>query len=388
MASYNTNNLLLLSCLLANFISVLHALSLEGYNAPTTPKKVLMNVVDSCWRTNANWAKNRQALANCVVGFGKGAMGGKYGGIYTVTNPSDDPVNPKPGMLRYGVIQSKPLWIVFTKDMVITLKNELIVNSFKTIDGRGVEVEIANGPCITIQGVSHVIIHGISIHDCKPSKSGLVRSSPTHVGHRNGADGDGISIFASSNIWIDHCSLARCTDGLIDVIHASTGITISNNYFTQHDKVMLLGHNDQYSADKVMKVTIAFNSFGEGLIERMPRVRFGYAHVANNRYDHWRMYAIGGSANPTILSEGNYFLAANSNHKQVTKRETNGGWKNWKWRTSKDVFLNGAYFVPSGYGSCAPNYSGTQSFPVAPGALVPALTANAGPLRCVVGKPC
>ena len=155
MASYNTNNLLLLSCLLANFISVLHAFSLEGYNAPTTLKKVLMNAVDSCWRTSANWAKNRQALANW---FGKGATGGKYGGIYTVTDPSDDSVNPKPGMLRYGAIQSKPLWIVFAKDMVITLKNELIVNSFKTIDGRGVKVEIANGPCISIQGVSHVII--------------------------------------------------------------------------------------------------------------------------------------------------------------------------------------------------------------------------------------
>lgn len=38
-------------------------------------------------------------------------------------------------------------------------------------------------------------------------------------------------------------------------------------------------------------------------------MRFGYAHVANNRYDEWKMYAIGGSANPTIFSEGNYFVA-------------------------------------------------------------------------------
>lgn len=73
---------------------------------------------------------------------------------------------------------------------------------------------------------------------------------------------------------------------------------------------------------------------------------------------------------------------------QVTKRESYGGWKSWKWRTSKDVFLNGAYFVPSGYGSCAPNYSRAQSFVVAPGAMVPALTANAGPLSCFVGKAC
>lgn len=74
--------------------------------------------------------------------------------------------------------------------------------------------------------------------------------------------------------------------------------------------------------------------------------------------------------------------------KQVTKREVNNGWKNWKWRSSRDVFLNGAYFVPSGWGSCSPIYTKAQSFPVAPGSMVPALTANAGPLRCFISKPC
>ena len=204
---------------------------------PESPKKALLNVIDSCWRTKPNWASNRQALADCAIGFGKDATGGKYGAIYRVKDPSDDPVNPKPGTLRYGAIQTEPLWIIFDKDMVIRLKNELIMNSYKTIDGRGAKVEITDGPCITIQGVSHVIINGISIHDCKPAKPGLVRSTPDHVGHRLGSDGDAISIFDSSNIWIDHCFLARSTDGLIDVIHASTAIAISNNYFTQHDKV-------------------------------------------------------------------------------------------------------------------------------------------------------
>lgn len=222
-----------LSCLLIFFASTCQAYP-PTY---TQPNKKVMNIIDSCWRSKPNWASTRQALADCAVGFGKYAMGGKYGPIYTVTNPSDDPVNPKPGTLRYGVIQTKPLWIIFTKDMVIRLNNELIINSFKTIDGRGAKVEIAYGPCITIQGVSHIIIHGISIHDCKPGKPGLVRSTPLHVGHRGGSDGDAVAIFASSHVWIDHCYLAHCSDGLIDVIHASTAITISNSFFSQHDKV-------------------------------------------------------------------------------------------------------------------------------------------------------
>jgi len=34
---------------------------------------------------------------------------------------------------------------------------------------------------------------------------------------------------------------------------------------------MLLGHSDQFTKDKIMKVTIAFNQFASGLTERMPR---------------------------------------------------------------------------------------------------------------------
>lgn len=74
---------------------------------------------------------------------------------------------------------------------------------------------------------------------------------------------------------------------------------------------------------------------------------------------------------------------------QVTKRETEEkGWKSWKWRSSNDMFMNGAYFLPSGYGSIAPKYTRGQSFIVAHGAFTPSLTSNAGPLQCVVNEPC
>ena len=72
---------------------------------------------------------------------------------------------------------------------------------------------------------------------------------------------------------------------------------------------MLLGHSDSYTKDKQMQVTIAYNHFGKGLIQRMPRCRHGYFHVVNNDYTHWEMYAIGGSANPTINSQGNRYAA-------------------------------------------------------------------------------
>lgn len=198
------------------------------------------NPIDDCWRCEPRWHLRRKRLANCGIGFGRNAVGGRDGRYYVVSDPGDDdPVNPRPGTLRHAVIQDRPLWIVFKRDMVITLKQELIMNSFKTIDGRGANVHIANGACITIQFVTNVIIHGLHIHDCKPTGNAMVRSSPSHYGWRTMADGDGISIFGSSHIWIDHNSLSKCADGLVDAIMGSTAITISNNYFTHHNEVRL-----------------------------------------------------------------------------------------------------------------------------------------------------
>lgn len=284
-------------------------------------------------------------------------MGGKNGQIYIVTDSSDnDPANPVPGTLRHAVIQDEPLWIVFAADMTINLRHELIFNSYKTVDGRGANVQITGHGCITLQYISNIIIHNIHVHHCKPSGNTNIRASPTHVGWRGVSDGDGISIFGSRNIWIDHCSLSYCTDGLIDAIMGSTAITISNNHFGHHDEVMLLGHNDKYLPDRGMQVTIAFNHFGEGLVQRMPRCRLGYIHVVNNDFTQWEMYAIGGSANPTINSQGNRYTApSDPNAKEVTKRvETDDKeWSGWNWRTDGDIMVNGAFFVPSGAGLSA-----------------------------------
>jgi hypothetical protein len=66
--------------------------------------------------------------------------------LYVVTDSSDrDPVNPVPGTLRHAAIQEGPLWIVFAADMTIRLNEELLVNSYKTIDGCGTCVHIGTG---------------------------------------------------------------------------------------------------------------------------------------------------------------------------------------------------------------------------------------------------
>ncbi|GAA0184756.1 hypothetical protein Leryth_015490 [Lithospermum erythrorhizon] len=332
-------------------------------------QKNTTNVIDSCRRLQANWTNNRQALAGCAIGLGKDAMGGKLGAIYVVTDPSDDPKNPKQGTLRHGVIQSKPLWIVFARDMVIKLKNELMINSNKTIDGRGAKVDIAYGPCLKIEHANHVIVHDISIHDCKPRKN------------------DAIMIYDSKNIWIDHCYFARATNGVVvDVIHGSNGITISNNYFSELDKAsihvhakahlrpllwsMLQGYKNNSTEHKNKKVTVSFNLFAPGgLTKKQPRVRSGHVHVANNNYEGWgMMFSIEGSDNPTFFTQGNYVIApySDKNPKNV-----------------KGYFLNVTSFGKYGCETCFPNYSKEETFGhVNESLIVPALRASAGPLNC------
>lgn len=322
------------------------------------------NPIDDCWMCDPNWANNRQQLANCAIGFGYKAQGGKGGPYYVVTDSSDpDPHDLKPGTLRDAVSQPGPVWIVFSGDMGIKLKRPLMVSSFKTIDGRGAHVEITGGGCISIEHVTNVIIHNIHIHGCYPANS----------------DGDGLHIFSSSNVWVDHCVLSNCADGLIDCTVGSTAITISNCYFSHHDKVMLLGHSDDYTPDRGMQITVAFNRFGEALVQRMPRCRFGYFHIVNNDYTSWGDYAVGGSSRPTINSQGNRYIAPNNqNTKQVTRRIADGDeWQSWNWRTEGDLMVNGAFFVPSGDGLNA-QYSLASSVDPKSAAYIDQITLNAG----------
>ncbi|KAK3131590.1 hypothetical protein QOZ80_6AG0508490 [Eleusine coracana subsp. coracana] len=348
------------------------------------------NPIDRCWRCRADWASDRKRLARCAMGFGHKTAGGADGKIYVVTDPTDDDmIIPKKGTLRYGVIQDRPLWITFARDMVITLRQELIVNRNKTIDGRGAQVHLV-GAQITVQNVEHVIIHNVHIHHAAPHGGGTIRDSKKHSGFRTPSDGDGVSVMSSSNVWIDHVSMYNCSDGLIDVVNGSTAITISNGHFTKHDHVMLFGASNSNTQDAIMQITVAFNHFGKGLVQRMPRCRYGFFHVVNNDYTHWLMYAIGGNMNPTIISQGNRFIAPDDVHaKEVTKREytSYADSKEWVWKSQGDVMLNGAFFNESG-GQNERKYDELDMIPAKHGRFVGKLTQFAGTLKCRVGKPC
>nr|KJB60999.1 hypothetical protein B456_009G334900 [Gossypium raimondii] len=289
--------------------------------------------VDSCWRCDLDWEKNRKKLADCAPGFARGTTGGKDGDFYVVTDPINNTVDPKPRTLRHPVTQNGPLWIIFKGSMTIKLEQELNVTSDETIDARGGNVKICTGAGITIQFPKNVIIHGHQVHLIIPAKGGKIKDGENHHGLRGDSDGDGVSLFGATNVWLDHLSLHHCTDGLIDV---------------------------------KMQVTVALNHFGKGLVERMPRCRFGFIHVVNNDYNHWFLYAIGGTSNPTIISQGN----------------------SWNWVSQGDHFENGAFFTPSSNPSASKQFGTNKMIPFKPGQMVFELRKYAGPLSCTISRPC
>ncbi|CAE6443234.1 unnamed protein product, partial [Rhizoctonia solani] len=81
--------------------------------------------------------------------------------------------------------------------------------------------------------------------------------------------GDAVGIQEASKVWIDHLDLSSDRDhdkdfydGLLDVTHGSTYVSITNSHLHDHFKASLVGHSDNNeSEDKKITVTYALNKF-------------------------------------------------------------------------------------------------------------------------------
>jgi len=110
------------------FILLVGMLTFFTTNASSTEKTKIedkeMNVIDQCWRFNPEWSKHRQQLVVCSVGY-VGKMTNNIGKNlihYKVTNPSDHPLNPTPGTLRYGASSTQgKVWITFKRKWTLSL---------------------------------------------------------------------------------------------------------------------------------------------------------------------------------------------------------------------------------------------------------------------------
>jgi pectate lyase len=130
----------------------------------------------------------------------------------------------------------------------------------------------------------------------------------------SGATDDAINVqMFTHHVWIDHNDLCCGDDGLVDIKRGSDFITVSWNRTHDHDKTMLLGHDDDNGAQDIGRLRVTYHhNFFDGSDQRNPRVRFGEpVHVVNN-YCRNASYCIVSAMNAGLVVENNYIESVNN----------------------------------------------------------------------------
>ncbi|MBY5981237.1 pectate lyase family protein [Ferrimonas balearica] len=238
-----------------------------------------------------------EALMLERAGFASEANGGfSSGRIHLVTSLADS----GPGSLRAALSQG-PAWIVFAVSGTVELKSRLNIPSNVTIDGRGQRVRLVNYG-LKIYDVENIIIHNLMIEDG-------VRSTT-----------DAIEVVRSTDIWINHVSLANFPDGLLDIKYAprdDTRITVSWSRFSNHNKTMMVGLHAKDASNDANIYTTVRNSYFAGTTQRNPRVAQGYAHLYNNVIIY-KDKAVQSYDQARVLMESNHIAAMNPDNIHVT----------------------------------------------------------------------
>ena len=137
------------------------------------------------------------------------------------------------------------------------------------------------------------------------------------VGAHDDDDEDCLQVnHESKNVWIDHVDIYDGHDGNLDITNASDYVTISWTKFsytsasTGHQFSNLIGNSKTKTTDRGhLNVTIHHTWWADGVVERMPRVRFGKVHVANNLFDSKNAsYCVRAAIEADIRIERNVFI--------------------------------------------------------------------------------
>jgi pectate lyase len=262
---------------------------------------------------------------DCPVGWAavnalgqNGTTGGGNGAVVHVTT--------KTAFATYAG-SSTPYTIIIdgTSDGSWTVTNTVSVNSHKTIIGANAGI-VFNGFGLDINGKQNIILRNLTIKNGYP---------------------DALSFRASHHIWIDHCDLSACYDGLLDISVGSDYGTVSWTKFHNHDKVSLVNGGTSHFEDiGKERMTYHHNWFAD-TVQRNPRIGYGKDHVFNNYYTNISSYCVGYHSQASVLVESNYFL---SSRNPLLQSYTSDAW---------NPAYADARSVGNTFDSCAGTTSGT-----------------------------
>jgi pectate lyase len=193
------------------------------------------------------------------VGFGAGTTGGGSASAVTVSTLD---------AFKSAVTGSSSK--VVKVNGLISLSGQVDVGSNTTVLGVGSASGFTGGG-LRLKNVTNVVVRNLNI-----SKSV--------------APADGITVQASTKVWIDHNAFSSDLDhgkdyydGLVDISHAADYVTVSWNTFKNHYKGSLVGHSDNNASEDTghLRVTYHHNWFDQ-VNSRIPSLRFGTGHFYDN----------------------------------------------------------------------------------------------------------
>lgn len=220
-----------------------------------------------------------------------GTTGGKGYSEVTVSTTAD--------LAKYASAGNK---IIYVKPG--TYAGPINVGSNVTIYGYqgAVITQPTTGSAMKLSGSKNVIIRNLEFQG---------------IGAHDDDDEDCLQVnHESKNVWIDHVDIYDGHDGNLDITNASDYVTISWTKFSYtskssgHQFSNLIGNSKTKTSDRGhLNVTFHHTWWADGVVERMPRVRFGKVHVANNLFDSKNTsYCVRAAIEADIRIENNVFL--------------------------------------------------------------------------------
>jgi len=223
------------------------------------------------------------AAETSPVGFGAGTTGGGSASAVTVST-----------LAAFKTAVTGNTAKVVRVNGLISLSGQVDVGSNTTVLGGGSSSGFTGGG-LRLKNVTNVVIRNLNI------------SKPV-------APADGVTVEASTKVWIDHNSFSADRshdkdyyDGLLDINHGADNVTVSWNTFKDHFKGSLVGHSDNNASEDTghLKVTYHHNHFSN-VYSRIPSLRFGTGHFYDN-YVQGADTAVHSRMGAQMLVENNVF---------------------------------------------------------------------------------
>ena len=200
------------------------------------------------------------------------------------------------------------------------IKDFISIGSNKTIVGGGNGITL-DKVGFDIKGQQNIILRNLRITNCNP---------------------DALAFRNTHHVWVDHCDLSSCDDGLLDYTLGSSYLCVSWTKFSYHDKVSICNSGTQHFEDNGRQRATYHHCWFDHTTQRNPRFGYGLGHVFNNLYTNNRLYCVGYHTRATVVVENSLFKNTRSPLNQMYRDEpTDANYADALGRGNKFVSVTG-----------------------------------------------